>query len=196
MVGPVGRSGIHVNTKIGSKALMLELEARGKKRSNEKMTVKEGQPVLRLAMGGDVSAPAPMGLDPLEAAERLKMPLYSSAAMCNCCLHDLKGEAKVNHQLINKRQSPLKKTAMTKAMVAAGQGPHRSSMCGRDWRVVLATKEIYAECTPEEQELMLTLSMMSDTGLYKPGRVLPAGHSSVFAACNVVWCAEGGTFRD
>jgi hypothetical protein len=53
-------------------------------------------------------------------------------------------------------------------------GPFKASMCGRDWRKIIASPDIvYALCSPKEQELQLTLSMMSDTGLYKP----PEGYS-------------------
>ena len=48
-------------------------------------------------------------------------------------------------------------------MVADGMGPFKESMCGRDWGKMIASPDIYALCSPKEQELQLTLSMMSDT---------------------------------
>jgi hypothetical protein len=89
--------------------------------------------------------------------------------LLDCGLHDMKGEAKANHRLIYKRQSSKAlKEAIVKGMVTLGQGPFKSAMCGRDWRKVIASEIVYARCTPEEQELQLTLSIMTDTGLYKP----------------------------
>jgi hypothetical protein len=158
---------VNDDDKIGAKALKLELAAHGKL-EEAKWTAKRGKPVLRDVMEGDVSAPAPLGSDPLEAAERLQLMLYKNAHLCDCGLHDLKGEAKINHLLIHDRQTAPKKRVMIQAMVEAGQGPMKASMNGRDWRIVLASEHIYRECTPAEQELQLTLSMMSDSGVYKP----------------------------
>jgi hypothetical protein len=164
---PVGRSGNALNGKIGAKALKLALFARGK--TEESMwPAYRGAPIFREVMGGDVRAPAPVGLDPVEAAERLKKPLYSQLAVLDCALHDLKGEAALNDKIIHSRQSGDKKRQMNRAKVENGQGPTKGGMCGRDWRAVIASGDIYAMCTEEEQELQLTLSIMSDTGLYKP----------------------------
>jgi hypothetical protein len=156
-----------VSVKIGAKALKLELLAHGKTEAAT-WTAKKGAPVLRDVMGGDIRAPAVVGLNPVEAAERLKKPLYSQLALCDCTLHDLKGEAALNDRIIHSRQSTEGKSEMNRVKANHGQGAMRASMCGRDWRVVIATGEMYAMCTAEEQELQLTLSIMSDTGLYKP----------------------------
>ena len=69
---------------------------------------------------------------------------------------------------IHARQNTEGRAAMIRAKVKHGQGPMRSSMCGRDWRLVIACDDMYEMCSAEERELQLTLSIMSDTGLYKP----------------------------
>ena len=68
-------------------------------------------------MRGDCSAPAVAGLDPVDAARRLSKPMFRRVQLCDCCLHDLKGSAKINHQLILDRQPKAIKIAMIKAMV-------------------------------------------------------------------------------
>jgi hypothetical protein len=73
--------------------------------------------------------------------------MFRRAQLCDCCLHDLKGSAKINHQIILDRQPRAIKIAMIKAMVADGMGPFRASMCGRDWRKMIASPDIYAVLT-------------------------------------------------
>jgi hypothetical protein len=70
----------------------------------------------------------------------------SQLALCDCTLHDLKGEAVLNDKIIYSRQTKENKAAMIRAKVNHGQGPMKSSMCGRDWRRVVGTGEMYATC--------------------------------------------------
>ena len=53
-----------VSVKIGAKALKLELLAHGKTEAAT-WTAKKGAPVLRDVMGGDIRAPAVVGLNPV-----------------------------------------------------------------------------------------------------------------------------------
>jgi hypothetical protein len=163
--GVHGREGVPVEVNgMRAAAVRLELESRGISIGNQPVSTL--RPQLREQLQGYKCLPACLGSTVSECKSKLVDELFRQLLPYPDPLHDCKGVGAKLHVEIYSRQTTATKQHMVEEMTKHGAGPDRTMMTGSVWRRVFAAfHDVYGECTPRQQEIMETCSMLRE-GLY------------------------------